>query len=59
MHACAHEYAGDAGVSNFGCKGSSGIAIHLSTSDKACKNKCSIAPFKGIFVKTHRNAMKC
>merc|ERR1712048_1182996 len=38
--------AGSAGISNFGCKGSSGIAIHLSTSNKVCKNKCSIAPFK-------------
>ena len=58
MHACAYEYAGDAGVSNFGCKGSSGIAIHLSTSNTACKSKCSIAPSPGILVKTHRNAMK-
>lgn len=55
MRACAYECVGDAGISNFGCKGSDALAIHLSTSNKVCKNKCSIAPFKGMLVKTHTN----
>ena len=47
--------AGLRGVSNFGCKGNSEIAIHLSHSDKACKGKCSIAPSAGMREEGTRN----
>ena len=45
---CGFVCAGSNGPSNFGCKGTSNIGLHLTTSNKACKNKCSIAPSKGM-----------